>query len=113
MIRRPPRSTLFPYTTLFRSPYVKDLGYTHMELLPIMEHPYDGSWGYQTLGYFAATSRHGTSAEFMEFVDRCHQAGLGVILDWTPAHFPRDTHGLAQFDGTHLYEHSDPRQGAH
>ncbi len=94
-------------------PYVKDLGYSHIELLPIMEHPYDGSWGYQTLGYFAATSRYGTPSEFMEFVDRCHRAGLGVLLDWTPAHFPRDTHGLAQFDGTHLYEHSDPRQGAH
>jgi 1,4-alpha-glucan branching enzyme len=94
-------------------PYVKDLGYTHIELLPVMEHPYDGSWGYQTLGYYAATSRYGTPAEFMEFVDRCHQAGLGVLLDWTPAHFPRDTHGLAQFDGTHLYEHSDPRQGSH
>jgi len=94
-------------------PYVKDLGYTHIELLPIMEHPFDGSWGYQTLGYFSATSRYGCPAEFMEFVDRCHQAGLGIILDWTPAHFPRDTFGLAQFDGTHLYEHSDPRQGAH
>ncbi len=94
-------------------PYVKDLGYSHIELLPIMEHPFDGSWGYQTLGYFAATSRYGCPAEFMEFVDRCHQAGLGVILDWTPAHFPRDAWGLAQFDGTHLYEHSDPRQGAH
>jgi 1,4-alpha-glucan branching enzyme len=78
-----------------------------------MEHPYDGSWGYQTLGYFAATSRYGSPAEFMEFVDRCHQAGIGVLLDWTPAHFPRDAHGLAQFDGTHLYEHSDPRQGTH
>jgi len=94
-------------------PYVQGLGYSHIELLPVMEHPYDGSWGYQTLGYFAATSRFGSPSDFMGFVDRCHQAGLGVILDWTPAHFPRDTHGLALFDGTHVYEHEDPRQGSH
>src|SRR2546430_14267968 len=120
MIRRPPRSTLFPYTTLFRSElaeelpaYARDLGFTHIEFLPVSEHPFDGSWGYQPTGLFAPTSRFGTPADFAALIDACHRNGLAVILDWVPGHFPDDPHGLSRFDATALYEHENPMQGRH
>jgi 1,4-alpha-glucan branching enzyme len=92
-------------------PYVAEMGFTHLELLPVSEFPFDGSWGYQPIGLYAPTSRHGDPAAFARFVDRCHQSGIGLLIDWVPGHFPTDPHGLGMFDGTHLYEHADPRLG--
>jgi 1,4-alpha-glucan branching enzyme len=113
--RRAPDGRLLTYAELARTlvPYVQEMGFTHVELLPVMEHPFTGSWGYQVIGFFAPTSRYGTPEDFKGFVDACHQAGIGVILDWVPGHFPKDQHGLARFDGTAVYEHADPRQGEH
>jgi 1,4-alpha-glucan branching enzyme len=113
--RRPGEGRLPTYRDIAEplAAYVKQMGFTHVELMPITEHPFYGSWGYQTTGYFAPTSRYGTPQDFMHFVDVLHRNGIGVLLDWVPSHFPDDRHGLAKFDGTHLYEHADPRRGFH
>ncbi len=113
--RRGPNGEFLSYLELAEQliPYVAAQGFTHIELLPVTEHPLDDSWGYQATGYYAPTSRHGTPDEFRTFVDQCHQHGIGVILDWAPGHFPKDDHALARFDGSALYEHEDPRRGEH
>ena len=111
--RRPPEGVTYRGIAPALAEYVREAGFTHVELLPIMEHPFTGSWGYQTTGYFAPTSRFGTPQDFMFLVDTLHREGVGVILDWVPSHFPTDPHGLARFDGTFLFEHADPRQGFH
>lgn len=107
------RSLTYREAADYLSKYVREMGFTHVELLPIMEHPFFGSWGYQTVGYFAPTARYGTPQDFMFLIDQLHQNGIGVILDWVPSHFPSDQYGLVYFDGTHLFEHNDPKKGFH